>query len=219
MAAFGENLAGITEPASTIPLPTELAGTKVMIKDAAGVEFAAPLLFVSAQQVNFVIPEEAVLGEATMTFITATGSLNTVSTFIVGIAPGLFAANADGAGAPAGYFLHVGNDSSQLEEPAALMDSVSGLQVPARIAFGESSEELFLVLSGTGFRGRTGLELIEVRIGGAVAEVTYAGAQASFIGLDQMNVRVPRALIGRGEVEIEVLIDGRPANILRVHLQ
>jgi uncharacterized protein (TIGR03437 family) len=49
--------------------------------------------------------------------------------------------------------------------------------------------------------------------------VTYAGAQASFAGLDQMNVRVPRALVGRGEVEIEVLIGDRPTNKLLVHLQ
>jgi uncharacterized protein (TIGR03437 family) len=157
MSAFGENLAVATESAATIPLPTEIAGTKVLFKDAAGVEFAAPLLFVSTQQINFIVPQEASLGEATMTFISGTGSVNRVTTFIVPLAAGLFAANADGAGAPAGYFLHVGSDSSQLEEPAAVMDSVSGLHLPAKVAFGESAE-LFLVLSGTGFRGRTGLE-------------------------------------------------------------
>ena len=84
--------------------------------------------------------------------------------------------------------------------------------------FGESTGELYLVLNGTGLRGRSGLEAFDVRVGGVVGEVTYAGMQAEFAGLDQINVRLPRWLAGRGDVEIELMINGRPENILRVHI-
>ena len=75
------------------------------------------------------------------------------------------------------------------------------------------------MLAGTGLRGRTGLEAVDVRVGGVLAEVTYAGAHPAFVGLDQMNIRLSRALVGRGEIEIEVMIDGQVANILHIHLQ
>jgi uncharacterized protein (TIGR03437 family) len=219
MAAFGESLAADSQAASTIPLPTEIAGTRVLIRDSAGVEIAAPLLFVSPKQINFVIPEEAALGEATMTFVSSGGVTRTESTVIHQVAPGLFGANDDGSGAAAGYFLRVKSDGTQLEEPAAVVNAASGVKVPAAVAFGDETEELYLVLSGTGLRGRTGLHEVIARVGGAEVDVTYAGAQNSFVGLDQMNIRIPRTLAGRGGVEVEVLIDGRPANIVRVQLQ
>jgi uncharacterized protein (TIGR03437 family) len=219
MAAFGEHLATSLDSASTLPLPTELGGTRIKILDSAGVEFESPLLFVSEKQINFVIPEEAALGDATLTFITGGAVTRTVSTVIQQVSPGLFGANGEGSGAAAGYFLRVKGDGTRLEEPAAVVDAKSGLRVPAEVTIGDETEELYLVLSGTGLRGRTGLHEVQVRVGGVAGEVSYAGKQSTFVGLDQMNILIPRALIGRGEVEIEILIDGKPANILRVRLE
>ena len=39
-------------------------------------------------------------------------------------------------------------------------------------------------------------------IGGVECEVLYAGPQGSFVGLDQVNVRVPRELAGRGQLNL-----------------
>ncbi|MEP7270580.1 MAG: Ig-like domain repeat protein [Acidobacteriota bacterium] len=218
MAAFGNGLATKTEPAATIPLPTELAGTTVIIKDSAGVEYSAPLFFVSPEQVNFQIPDNAALGEAVLTMTSADGSINLVTTVIVPVRPGLFAANGDGVGAVAGFYVHAAGDHSQVLESTAILDSVTGLYVPSRVTFGAESEELFLVLHGTALRGRSGLEAVTVKVGGVIAEVTYAGPQGGYVGLDQVNVRLPRILVGRGEVEIEVIVEGREANTLRIRL-
>jgi uncharacterized protein (TIGR03437 family) len=46
--------------------------------------------------------------------------------------------------------------------------------------------------------------------------VEYAGNQNQYVGLDQINVRLTRSLIGRGEVEVNLTIDGRAANTVRV---
>lgn len=59
-------------------------------------------------------------------------------------------------------------------------------------------------------------ERCTVRLGDVDAEVSYAGAVPDFVGLDQINVRVPRSLTGRGEVEIALVVDSRAANPVRV---
>src|SRR5262245_11813857 len=50
VSAFGTNLATTTASATSLPLPTNLAGTSVTIVDANGTSFQAPLFFVSGLQ-------------------------------------------------------------------------------------------------------------------------------------------------------------------------
>ena len=69
-----------------------------------------------------------------------------------------------------------------------------------------------MMLFGTGLRHVSSLSTVRVKIGGEEAEVFYAGPQGDFIGLDQVNVRVPRSLSGRGEVELVLMVDGQVAN-------
>src|SRR5262245_55749066 len=49
-AGFGAVLATMTSSATTLPLPTSLAGTTVEVKDIGGIERLAPLFFVSPTQ-------------------------------------------------------------------------------------------------------------------------------------------------------------------------
>jgi uncharacterized protein (TIGR03437 family) len=57
------------------------------------------------------------------------------------------------------------------------------------------------------------------RLGGADSEVLFAGAVADFAGLDQINVRIPRSLIGRGDVDVVLTADGKTANTVRVQIR
>ncbi len=52
IAAFGTDLATSVEAATTLPLPTTLAGTTVKARDSAGNERPAPLFLVPPSQVN-----------------------------------------------------------------------------------------------------------------------------------------------------------------------
>ena len=70
-----------------------------------------------------------------------------------------------------------------------------------------------------GFRNRSALSNAFARIGGENIEVSYAGAQGGFVGLDQVNVRLPRALAGRGEVGIELTVEGKTANQVRINVK
>lgn len=51
------------------------------------------------------------------------------------------------------------------------------------------------------------------------AEVTYAGPQGGYAGLDQINVRVPRALAGRGLVEVALAVGEQAANVVTIHIR
>jgi hypothetical protein len=77
-AAFGTGLAITTQAAETTPLPTQLAGTTVSVKDSAGVERFAPLFFVSPDQINYLIPEGTLPGTATVTVTSGDGKVSTM---------------------------------------------------------------------------------------------------------------------------------------------
>jgi uncharacterized protein (TIGR03437 family) len=47
---------------------------------------------------------------------------------------------------------------------------------------------------------------------------TSSGPQPQFAGLDQLNVKIPHELAGRGEVDVVVTVDGQTANVVRVDL-
>jgi uncharacterized protein (TIGR03437 family) len=49
--------------------------------------------------------------------------------------------------------------------------------------------------------------------------VEYAGLAPGFVGLDQINVIVPRSLIGRGEVGVVLTVDGKMANTVKVSIK
>jgi uncharacterized protein (TIGR03437 family) len=84
---------------------------------------------------------------------------------------------------------------------------------------GAASDQVFLILYGTGIRNRSALSAVVARIGGDNAEVSFAGAQSEFIGLDQVNTLLPRSLAGRGEVDVNLTVDGKAANLVRINIR
>ncbi len=73
VSAFALHLATGEAGASTIPLPLQLGGTHVRVRDGAGVERAAPLFYAGPSQVNFVVPEGTSTGPATVTVVASDG--------------------------------------------------------------------------------------------------------------------------------------------------
>ncbi|MCW5968829.1 MAG: hypothetical protein KIT57_09965 [Blastocatellales bacterium] len=89
IAAFGTMLATATEAATTLPLPTNLAGTTVSIRDSAGADHPALLFFVSAGQINYALPVGVALGPATITITSGSGAVSVGDVMIETVAPGL----------------------------------------------------------------------------------------------------------------------------------
>jgi len=165
------------------------------------------------------MPPGTANGAATVTITSGDSKLSLGVQQITSVAPGLFTANASGVGAPAATVLRVKADGAQINEPIARFDSVSNTFVPLPIDLGPEGEQVFVVLFGTGFRFNTGLSDVKVKIGGTDSEVLYAGPQGDFVGLDQSNVRIPRGLAGRGDVDLVMTVNGKVANTVRINIK
>ena len=135
------------------------------------------------------------------------------------VAPGLFSANADGQGVAAAVVFRRKADGSESFESVARFDPALNRFVATPIDLGPETDQVFLIPFGTGFRFRSSLGAVTVRIGGAEQQVLYAGETPGFVGLDQLNVRLSRNLIGRGEVDVALSVDGRTGNIVRVNIR
>lgn len=213
-AAFGADLAVATMTASTIPLPVSLAGTTVKIKDSSGAELAAPLFFVSPTQVNYLIPAQTATGAATVTVASGDGKAATGTIRIQRVAPGVFAANSNGRGVAAAVALRVKADGSSTYEPLAQFDPMQNRYFSLPLDLGSDTDQVYLVLFGTGIRGQGASTSVKVVVAGIELPVAFAGAQGNFDGLDQVNARLPRSLIGRGEVGVVLLADGYTSNVV-----
>ncbi|HMX28531.1 MAG TPA: hypothetical protein PKC13_23290, partial [Blastocatellia bacterium] len=195
VAAFGNGLAG------------SAGATTVTVKDSAGIERAGRVSFASATQVNFMLPAGLANGTATVTVLYAGNPVGTTTYQIETVAPAMFTANGSGLGVPAAVAVRVRADGSQSIEPVARCTNNGCAPVP--LDLGAATDQLYLALFGTGVRNRAQLADVGVRIGGDPAEVQYAGAQGDFFGLDQLNIKVPRTLAGRGDVALIFSVAGR----------
>ena len=214
---FGNQLSPATVQATTIPLPTTLAGVSVSLTDRTGATFAAPLFYVAPAQINFLVPEGMSAGAATVAVnggavIRANGSLQIEPT-----APGIFTQNADGTGVPAALVLRVAADGSAASEAAYSCSAGPGTCQPAPIGLGTG--QAYLMLFGTGIRNRLVLTEVTATIDGVSVPILYAGEQGQFVGLDQVNLLLPAELAGRGHVDLILTINSKPANTVRLAFQ
>lgn len=215
-SAFGISLATTFKAATALPLPTELEGTSIKVKDSAGTERIAPLLFVSPGQINYQIPAGSSAGKATVTIfingtVVSTGELNVAAT-----APGIFSATSDGKGLAAANVQRISNGNSTFED-VARYDAAQGKVVPIPIDFGPATDELFLVLYGTGIRLHGGLQTVRATVNGMDSEVLFAGKHCCYEGVDQVNIRLSRSLAGRGDADVTLTVDGKVANTVKVN--
>lgn len=210
---FGENLAAAYEAAGSLPLPTTLGGVSVELTDSSGAKFAAPLQMVDPSQVNFVVPAGLKTGRGAIA-VRSEGRTATIPMDVETVAPGLFAANADGKGVAAAVALWIAADGTQTSRLTA--ECAAGICSPAPLDLGPESGRMILLLFGTGLRGAS---KATAKIGGQTAEVLGLAAQSEYPGLDQVNVVVPRELAGKGVVPVEIVVDGRKANTVTVNIR
>ena len=222
-AAFGSGLATTTRVASPdAALPTELAGTRLQITDSNGTKRSAPLFFVSPGQINYLVPPGTASGNATVTVTSGDGTVSTGTADISHVAPGIFSVTADGKGFPSGYAVRLKSNGALTGEDIVRVDATDPRNVkviPLPIDLGPESDQVFLILFGTGIRHRLSLSSVTARIGGSVSEVVFAGSHVWFVGEDQMNIRLPRSLKGRGEIEVQIQVDGRAANTVKISVK
>lgn len=218
-SGFGSNLTTGTGQAVSLPLPTTLAGAVVYIRDSGNSQRIMPLFYASPTQVNYLVPIGTATGPATISVLNGATTVATGTVQVASVAPGLFSADASGQGLAAATVLRIAADGTQTYEPVAIYDQAQGKFIATPINLGVDSDQVFLLLFGTGIRGRSSLSAVTALAGGTDAEVLYAGLQGSFVGLDQVNLRLPRTLLGRGNIDVQLTVDGVTANVIRIQVK
>jgi uncharacterized protein (TIGR03437 family) len=213
--ALGEQLVPIkAEPAASSP-PTSISGFSVEIADRMGVKRSAPLFYISPEQINFLVPAGAAAGAATVSVLSGEVVRSTAKVQIESVTPALFTQNQNGKGVPAALVFRIAADGSTSYSPAYACPS-AGNCVPAPIDMGGPADTVYLILFGTGIRHRTALTAVGVTIGGTNVRVEYAGPQNQYVGLDQVNIPLPREMAGRGSVDVVLTVDSKPANTVQI---
>lgn len=216
---FGTGLASSTVSASTNPLPTTLGNVQVTVRDSAGSTRNAPLFYVSPSQITFLVPAGTSTGAATIQVLLNGSSVGQTTSTIEAVAPGVFSANASGEGVVAAAAIRVKADGTQTEVPVLQYNNTTNRFEAVPLDLGDATDQLYLIGFGTGFRSRSSLGNVTATIGGAAAQVTYAGAQGTLIGVDQANILIPRSLAGRGSVDLVLTVDRKVANTVTIQVK
>jgi uncharacterized protein (TIGR03437 family) len=215
MIAFGEAPGVVPQlvVASTNPWPTELDGVHVAITDSQGQLRQAPIYFAAPNSVGYLVSAGTALGPASVTLTTPSGSFSGAAD-IGTISPGLYSANATGSGAAAGFWISVDANGARIQD--YLFDLAT--RNPTPIDLGPPTNQIYLSLYGTGFRGSTGQ--ITATVGGVGVPVLGAVLVAAYQGEDVVNIGpLPRSLAGRGEISIVMTFDGKSANTVTVAIR
>lgn len=189
---FGADIAPTTAFAEGPSLPAILAGVRVEVRDRTGNTGNAGMIFVSPGQINLQIPEGLQAGMASVFVYQGQILTHKDWLYIDASAPGLFADAATGSGPPAGEVLYVHADGTRVAAPlASRWQRPDGTfqHRPAAVYLGEAATEVYLILYGTGWRALSE-DALQVMVGGETLTPAYAGKQGSFVGLDQVNVRL-----------------------------
>ncbi|HWR51047.1 MAG TPA: hypothetical protein VN428_08070 [Bryobacteraceae bacterium] len=185
---FGVNLATAEAYASRIPLPFELGRVQVLVKG-----LPVPLLYVSPLQINFVMPAGTPVGSNEIIVVnTSLGSVGESAPMVVTVdqvAPAIF----DDPGAKVGA-IHVAGES---------------VKTNARPARGGEYVEIYATGLGSVHATERGQETdrpVTVFLDGQpLTDVPYAGLNGNYVGLYQVNARVPAGKpAGRYPVVLEI---------------
>ena len=215
-SAFGSGLATTTQSATVVPLSTNLAGTTVAVQDVNGVVRFAELFYVSSTQVNYQVPPGVATGAASITVSLNGNPVAFGTAQVAAIAPGIYTANSNGSGAPAAIVLTIHTDGSSAFVYTFQCAS-AGNCTPLPIDLGQASDQVVLELFGTGIRSHT--TPVTAKIGSTTLTASYAGPQGGFVGLDQINILLPKSLRGAGNVNLQLTVDGQTANTVALNFK
>jgi uncharacterized protein (TIGR03437 family) len=212
----GAHLATEASPPGATP-GTNLGGTTVTLSDAGGVSQQCLLIYVSPQQIDLIIPDNAAAGDATVTVQSGDGVVSSGTVTIAPVAPGIYTADGRIAAAFVVHYDQAGNAAAPVFTTMA-DPSHAGQFLANPISLDPQSDSVYLFLYGTGIRGAPPSQ-VSIQAGGMTLTPAFAGAQGQYPGLDQVNVLLPYALKGAGDVAITVTAAGTVSNTVHVTIQ
>jgi uncharacterized protein (TIGR03437 family) len=207
-ALFAEGMTYSTTSATLLPLPNILGSTTVTLTDSQGTSTFCPLFFISAQQVNFLIPPGSASGTASVT-VTTNGSVYASGHLTINAnAPSIFSLNNSGSGLVAAY--------AQNSTTYFLPYNPKNL---AAVPLNVSAGNIYLVMAGTGAEWGTAADA-QASIGSIAVPVSSIGPYPPFVGLDAIVLGpLPASLSGAGMQTIHFSVNGVAANPVSIDIQ
>ena len=185
---FGSGLAD-TAASAALPYPFALNGSSVTVNG-----LAAPLAYVSGNQVNVIVPY-SVSGTTATVIVTNNGSgSNSVTVPLQRTAPGVF--SADGSGTGLGAITHATGAVVTAQNPARRGETI----VVYATGLGAVTPPAADGVPGSG----TSANAVAVTIAGQTASVAFAGLSPAYPGLYQVNVLIPANLVGNGALPLAI---------------
>ena len=224
-AVFGVHLASATASADATPLPTNLAGVKLLIN---GIE--APLFFVSFGQVNFQVPFEIGLGQATIRIMRDDAMGNPITAAIDVRSPGIFLWPGLGSYGIVTNFSQGQNCPLPPEVPCPIGP---GLSAPAR-----PGDAIVIWATGLGsvtpaVASGAAAPFDPLSVSDAIPDVLvgfgifglpvrpfFAGLAPGFVGLFQINLFLPVQLATNDRTPVTLeFSDGRRSNTVEIAIE
>ncbi len=223
VSSFGNGLPTnltIDQGVAAFPLPTVLGGISVRVNG-----MLAPLLYVGAGtrfgsngafQINYQLPFEATPGVALVEVLNNGNPVTSEFLTVRNSSPGVFSFTSDGQGQIAA--LNQGYQANGAARPEArgrviqiyatgtgaqLIDSVTRLRATLATAIAPPGDGSKLYLTEN---------LPTVTIGGIPATVEFSGLAPGYVGLWQVNVRIPSNAATGNAIPVVVSLDGRASN-------
>ena len=194
IAIYGSGLAAGTVQAQALPFPTSLGGVTVSINGTL-----APIYFVSAGQIDCIVPYEATGQIATIVVTNNNVTSNSVSTILAPTSPGVF--SQDGTGTSDGSITHANNTLVNAASPARkgetvvmYMSGLGNLTTKVTDGYGASAAD----------NATTPLTIYVAGIPVPASSVAYQGLTVD-AGLYQINFTVPSNLTVSGELPVAIL--------------
>ena len=209
--AFGSGLASSTAIATLGAdgqWPTTLGGTKVQVNGQP-----AEIYYVSASQINFLVPNITQFGTVTVSIVVASGATQTSTVTLQNSAVGVFTSDSSGSG------------------PGAILNGVTGAASPFLVVTPENGgtdlrTRLAVYCTGLRYAGNPTQDSSITNIAANVTAqgidaagnqysftVEYAGgSDPAFPGLDQVNIILPAQLDGAGLVTLTITAEDFTSN-------
>jgi uncharacterized protein (TIGR03437 family) len=194
VSIFGEGLAADTAAAQGSRLPTELAQTAVAVGGRP-----LPLMYVSAGQINAVLPFDVPLNSRQQIVVRSGASYSVPDQVsIAEAAPGIFTRDQTGKGQaivvhPDGKLVEAGNPTCAGQTVVIYAVGLGPVQPTVDAADMAPSDPLARAAA-----------TVSVRVGKQAAAIDYAGLTPGFAGLYQVNARIPEGVASGDAVEVVV---------------
>jgi uncharacterized protein (TIGR03437 family) len=182
ISVYGQQMSPVNMATNQIPLPTALGESCLTINGTP-----VPMLFVSSQQINGQIPFSAI-GNSTMTLRTPGGISNNLYFTILPAAPSVFRSGT--AGPQTGLATIIRADDGQLVTPTNPIHPNDTLIIYAT-GLGATSPVIASGMPAPDGVLPTAVIQPTLTLGGMPLNVEYAGLAPGYIGVYQINAKVP----------------------------